>query len=108
MTVRGWKVWYGPDDVYPSHDWAIAPDDGVQCVVVYFSDDDALGHPKRLVLSGDSFYFLAAELDHPVCSNDSPDEIHARYPGASIKRGKWLSSEDFTETMRRAHADEAP
>jgi len=102
-TVRGWKVWYGPTEVLTG--WDALPDDGIQCVVIYYAETDGLGQPRRLVLSGDDYYFLAPELDHPVCSNDPPTTIRDRYPGAVIKRGRWASAATFSETTRLALAD---
>lgn len=95
MTVARWRAWYTGGHVYDGEsfeDWCYLPDDGVLFVKVFF---DAGG---SRVASGHDHYWATPEGIY-AHSNDSCREIEDRYPGASVKRGKWTTEAE----MRRVH-----
>lgn len=96
LRVIAWRVWY-EDAVYDSrtHEWSDLPDDGVQVMVLWKSDF------RRMICCGDSSYWKLGDL---YASNmDEPPAVAERYPGAEIKRGKWLELSKY-ETIRQAAA----
>jgi hypothetical protein len=83
--------------------WRNLPDDGA-LAFKFFYDAKA---PTRLAqhLNGNDWYWLQP-TDSGVLfghSDDAPEEIAARYPGAILKRGKWTTAED----MQRVVAEQA-
>lgn len=77
--------------------WSDLPADGLLAVKLYFADR-AHGHYLARVMQGSDYYFRAGEVyGH---SDDPPAEITARYPGARIIRGKWVSDQEMREALR--------
>jgi hypothetical protein len=95
MKVIGWKVWADDGQVYSSKEypWEKVPGDGLLGMVVYFDEKAPDGNPLRRVAYGGNcdYYFRAPGPVGPIYghSNDDPETITTRYPGASVKRGKW-------------------
>jgi hypothetical protein len=101
MPIVGWRVWYDDDSVVEGHtfaDWEALPDDGVLFVKLYEDRDNRQGMPYGENQSGLDHYFSTAEGIHAM-SNDTTAEILARYPGASIKRGKWTTVDKMHEII---------
>lgn len=88
--VLGLIVWYDSGEPYrvkTPEDWAALPDDGVVECVVYFDDG------RRNSLGGHDWYFYAPHPDGPIYGSQTyttEKEIKKRYPGANVKRGKWV------------------
>lgn len=109
-TVVGWRCWYTDDRHYSSadHSWAELPDDGVLCLKLYYDEQAGGDERYTLLLDGDDRYFHIPNTDLYGCSNDPPDEILERYPGAVVKRGKWTTAEEFYTVKDRAFHTTAP
>jgi len=75
--------------------WAALPDDGVLAFKFWFDAKN----PTRLGqnLNGNDWYWLQP-TDNGVLfghSDDTQDEILARYPGAILKRGQWTTADEM-------------
>ena len=89
--VIGWRAWFEKEQIFDSktHNWENIPDDGVLIIVQYHK----IIHPNtkeryRRTWSGVDYYWTTPESKLEVfCGDESPIE---RYPGAVIKRGKWV------------------
>lgn len=114
MRILGWAAWVDTDtgtEIYSSKDteWADLPDDGIIYIMLYKDEGDGLEenlnrYTHREGMSGVDHYFMAPH--HSGAStygsnNDTKAEIESRYPGAIVKRGKWVPSEVF-ESIRVA------
>lgn len=114
VVVAGWRCWTS-NDVFDSvgvaqadllSHWAsVVPADDVQVVMLYLS---AGGQPEiigRWVLSGASFYAVAP---HPsgefIFGGGEDTDIATRYPGASIKRGKFIDLNRYEAISAEAMA----
>lgn len=88
MSEPVWRVWYDGGRVFSSEDtaWGDLPADGVQHVAVYLG-------PGRRDMAGCDYYFKAGEVIG--ANNDNPGDIAKRYPGASIKRGRYTTDEEL-------------
>lgn len=105
MKVIAWKVWYTGGAAFCSDaaSWNDLPDDGVLGVVTVF-DDRHTGTGARLKRSidGRDWYWRSPGIDgEPIFgfSDDDPDEIRSRYPGAVLLRGKWASDPEMYRVM---------
>ncbi|MHA2279264.1 MAG: hypothetical protein ACXAC5_00010 [Promethearchaeota archaeon] len=102
--IVGWKAWYD-GAIYNSkeHSWKDLPNDGLQVVVLYTnkrlrSDD---GWCRR-IWSGVDYYWTTPESGSEIfCGDENPTE---RYPGAIIKRGKWIPLERYEKIRQEANA----
>lgn len=90
-----WRAFYDDDRVFNSEDteWKDLPYDGVQLVTVYLPQGER--H-----ISGQDYYFKAGDVIGG--NSDPPSTTRKRYPGVSIKRGRWTSDERMAEIKRRA------
>lgn len=110
MRVVAWRAWYTEGRRFIGHsleDWdTLLPDDGVLTVMLFFDDG------TRRVEQGDDYYWAAPAADGGVIyahgSRESAEEIAERYPGASIKRGKWTTDGEMHRVADEAMAAEAP
>lgn len=112
MKVKGLRAWYADGSVHtapPGH-WAALPDDGVLAIVLYFDETTPAGLPLRRIMSGHDFYFKApgpgGEIygeSHSQRITEPTADILRRYPGASVKYGKWTDD----DTMRRVDKEAA-
>ena len=99
--VLGLMAWYDGGQIFKvvtPLDFAELPDDGVLEIVVYFDDG------RRNFLGAMDYYFYAPHADGPIYGSDihtTADEIRRRYPGAVVKRGKWVPE----ATMARVTAE---
>jgi hypothetical protein len=96
--MTGWRVFYDGGRVYDSrtHSWARMPKDGVQIVVVYRDQG-------YRTIEGCDLYFKAGDvIGGSVCPFDTPETIKKRYPGASVKLGRWTSDEELTRLQAEA------
>ena len=98
MKVVGWRAYYEGRRVYDSHytTWADLPADGFVEAYLYKEG----GYREQM--AGMDHYFYVADTDVYGYSNDAVDEIESRYPGADIKKGKWVSSEEMAEIQETA------
>lgn len=89
----GWRVWYADGASYSSADisWDVLPDDGVIVLVLYEDFFGPDGKPRREIQSGADYYFCAPGAHGMIYGFNAlgPDVIRKRYPGASVKSGKW-------------------
>lgn len=96
--VVGWRAWFTGGLRFDSaaHSWGDLPDDGCLAIRLYF---DEVLHGNRLsrTCSGSDFYWrsVSAEGDIYAHSNDTREDIEARYPGAVICRGQWTSDAEI-------------
>lgn len=97
-----WRVWYTEGRVFDGasgEEFAALPEDGFLGMVVCYPDG------TRRVMSGDDYYWTAPGDAGPIYAhgtwNLSPEIIMRRYPGASIKLGRWTDE----ETIRRVNAE---
>ena len=109
MRILGWTAWVDTGKrvrVYSSKKtkWESLPDDGIIFIMLYKDEGDGLeeniSHPtRRESLAGNDYYFQAPHHAGVVygSSNDPLEEIATRYPGAIIKRGKWVPHELFEQ-----------
>lgn len=102
MTPVGWLAWYTEGRRYSSDEtaWDDLPDDGALLFVVYFDRTTPGGVRHKRILSGADYYFRQGPL--LADTNDPPDEIRRRYPGAVIKRGKWTTDDDMARVLAEA------
>lgn len=94
MRVIAWKAWYCGGAAFCSKevDWAELPDDGMLGYVLAFDKLDPQGRHYTRKNTGKDWYWMSPGMkEHPIYgySNDPKEEILTRYPGASLKRGKW-------------------
>lgn len=110
MRILGWAAWFDTSsgvEVFSSKDtaWEDLPDDGVIYIMLYKDEGDgqeanlnADRYTHREGMCGIDQYFMAPHHSgFPVygSNNDTKEEIESRYPGAIIKRGKWVPAEVF-------------
>ncbi len=116
MSIRtlGWVAWV--DTVtgivrFSSKEtpWVDVPDDGIVYKMLYKVVDDGtnrqLNPPNsREEMIGVDHYFEAPHRDGTIygSSNESIEVIEARYPGAVVKKGKWVPSETFFDVQKLA------
>ena len=102
MRAIRWRAWVedlGAQDGFTLHqggldEWADLPDDGIICVMIYFSQNAPSGMPLRRIAHSSDRYFMFIGPDGNWVigdNNDDASEISRRYPTAVIKRGKWTS-----------------
>lgn len=110
-TVIGWRLFYTDDRHYSSaqHEWDEPPDDGTLVLKLYYEAMSGDSDERyTLLLDGDDYYFHVPDTNLYGCSNDPPEEIRERYPGAIIKRGMWTTAEEFYAVKDRAFHTAAP
>lgn len=104
MNAMGWRVWVEDFDLAAGYrvyrgvqeDWALLPNDGVLCVMIYFDDNAPSGMPlRRIATSSDSYFMFIGPDGHWAIgdNNETVAEVLIRYPGAIVKRGKWTSDQ---------------
>jgi hypothetical protein len=96
--LLGWRAFYDGGRVFDSREteWKDMPYDGVQVIVAYLERGER-------IISGHDYYFKLGNLIGG--NSDSLSTIRKRYPGASVKRGRWVSDEDhnrFEQEARKA------
>lgn len=99
-AVIGWLAVYAGGSVYTSEDgpWETLPEDGILGVVLCENTRTEAGAYTRQILSGNDHYFHVPP-DVWGSSDDPADEIRRRYPGAWVKRGKWVSAAEFARAQ---------
>lgn len=107
--VVGWLAWYeigGEIREFSSASttWADLPDDGAQLFIILENNWANEFVRYASYLEGYNYYFRAPLGDDWIYSesNEGPDEILRRYPGAAIKRGKATTHTILNEIRRRA------
>lgn len=115
MRILGWAAWVDTEtgtEIYSSKeiDWADLPDDGIIYIMLY--KDEGSGLEENLnqythteSQAGYNHYFNAPHHSGlPIYgSNNDPEEvILERYPGASIKKGKWVPHEYYERIATNA------
>ena len=106
MRVIGWKAWYTEQRKFDSRQtaWADLPDDGVLLLMLYFDSRDGQKRPKRMIMSGNDYYFSDGDQLFGS-SNQDPDAIRERYPTCAVKQGKWTTYPDIERVNSEAIAD---
>lgn len=105
MKVIAWKAWFAGGVVFCSDGvtWDELPDDGMLGLVTVFDErNTANGIRLKRHVDGCDWYWQAPGLDgEPIFgySDDDPDEIRDRYPGAVVKRGKWTSDPEMSRVI---------
>jgi len=113
MRVMAVSWWYtegrqghfeAPTDDELMSEWSALPDDGVLAFKFYFDAKN----PTRLMANanGNNWYWLQ-RTDNGVLyghSDDTQDDILARYPGAVLKRGMWTTPEDMQRVVNEQSA----
>jgi hypothetical protein len=110
--VIGWKLWT-EDKVFKnltSEDgwvdaWKNIPD-GVQGVMLYENWKTGGGNDYRQFFAGRDRYFIAPSEFGVIfsSSNDDPDEILSRYPGAVIREGSLLPDDVYKSLQDKMFA----
>lgn len=100
MKVIAWKAWYcgGMAVCSTEAEWENLPDDGMLGYVVLFNELKEDGKHHHRISTGRDWYWKSAGMrDDPIYgySNDEPEEIRRRYPGANLKRGKWTDDPEM-------------
>ena len=100
-SVAGWRVYY-PDEVYAADgtEWRDLPDEGVQVVVLYYTEFAAEGVHYRKLLDGHDYYYHIPGTDEFGETNDRediPDE-------AIVKKGLEIPDNEFF-TIKQAAVD---
>lgn len=96
--VDHWRAWYTEGRVFDGQgfeDWLALPDDGVLTVMLWFEDG------TRRVEQGNDQYWATPEGIY-AHSDDPTEEIERRYPGASVKRGKWTTDAEMQRVAAEA------
>lgn len=98
QQVARWRVWYVGGDTIEGRSfaaWKRLPDDGVLTVMLWHGDG------TRRVEQGNDSYF--ATPDGVFGHNDETvEQIEARYPGASVKRGMWTTDAEMARVAAEA------
>lgn len=98
QQVARWRVWYIGGDTTEGRsfaEWQALPDDGVLTVMLWHQDG------TRRVEQGNDSYF--ATPDGVYGHNDETvEQIEARYPGASVKRGMWTTDAEMARVAAEA------
>ena len=110
MRILGWAAWVDTKtgtEIYSSKEteWADLPDDGIIFIMLYKDEGDGqvenlTRYTHRENMSGVDHYFMAPHSSGmPIygSNNDSITSIKKRYPGAIIKKGKWIPHELFQQ-----------
>lgn len=101
MRVIAWKAWFAGGAAYCSSGtrWEELPSDGMLGVVTVFDErHTGTGERLRRVINGRDWYWTAPAPDGETIygySDDDPEEIRDRYPGAVLVRGKWTSDPEM-------------
>ena len=98
LAVARWRVWYVGGRVRNGRTfgaWKRLPDDGVLTVMLWFDDG------TRRVEQGNDSYFATPEgvFGH---NDETAEQIEARYPGASVKRGMWTTDAEMHRVAAEA------
>lgn len=101
IQIFGWRAWYTEGRVFVSREiaWADLPDDGFLALTLYYNVAAPDGYPLARTLSGSDWYFKQGDIyGSSMDGGDKADteaEIEERYPGASVKRGKWTTDAEM-------------
>ena len=102
LTVTRWRAWFTQGRVFDGEsfeDWQGLPGDGVLSVMLWHEDG------TRRMMQGNDFYF--ATPDGVYGHNDHPQaETERRYPGASVKRGMWVTDAEYVRITTEAMESE--
>lgn len=99
MKVIGWRVWVDDGRIFTSiNHWADIPEDGIILMYIYKEGGYREG------FSGHDHYFHAPHSEGTIygCNDDPIEEIEKRYPGAIVKKGKWVPPEVFERVQKEA------
>jgi len=100
MRVVAWKAWYVGGAAFCSTEveWSELPDDGMLGYVILFDQLGPDGKHLHRISTGRDWYWKSDGMkEDPIYgySDDEPAEILARYPSASLKRGKWTDDPEM-------------
>ena len=106
LRVERWRIWYDDGSVHDGrtlHDWMVLPDDGVLGFVLFYERLAPNGEHMRRIASGNDYYWAFPGLLDTVYAHGNEDP-HERYPGASVKRGRWTDDISI-DTVNQAMAE---
>lgn len=109
MDVVGWRAWYRGGRVYDSKTtaWADLPDDGVIQIYLFMDERDKTSRMpyRRGMACSDYYWYVPGEDVYGSCNADEmlPTEIIRRYPGALIKKGRWVSEQEYADVMLESY-----
>ena len=86
------------------NEWSDIPDDGILGIWLYKGGDIETNLVYREEMTGTDHYWRVPHRDGYTygSSNDSVKLIKKRYPGAEIKKGKWVPWETFQKYQKDA------
>lgn len=115
IQVVGWKVWVvtPQSEVKTLTGRTLAacrsvPDDGVLVWMLYYDRFNTSGDVRyRRIEQGSDTYFCAPGMSDVLYghSDDKPDTVKARYPGAVVKLGKWADDATYRRVVNEAMDD---
>lgn len=103
QIIIGWRIWYEHNRVFESRtfQWKDLPDDGLIIVILYENKrlKSGKGHYRR-ICANKSYYWIVPPNSLDVFYDDeNPVE---RYPGAIVKRGKWVPYAEYEAVMQKS------
>lgn len=108
MKVIGWRAWYAGGRKYSSKSstWEELPKDGVIQIYLFMDERNKSSRmPYRRGMAGSDYYWhVPGEDVYGACNADEmgPNEILLRYPGALIKKGKWVSEQEYDAVIKES------
>ena len=109
--IIGWRTWVDTPKGVVTFDsklnaWTDVLDDGVLYKMLYgdTKQEPNLNRKFREQQQGIDSFFEAPHRDGTIygSSNETVAEIEARYPGAVVKRGKWVPEETLRNVVAEA------
>ena len=96
-----WRAYYTEGCRFDSdgYRWRDLPDDGVLGIKLWLDDG-------QQCIYGFDWYFHIPDTGLFAGNDDAPDEILARYPGAILKRGQWIPSDEWRQIKREMQRDD--
>lgn len=103
QTILGFRVWYENDQIFDSKTttWEVLPDDGLIVVMLYENKrlKSGTGYYRK-ICSNQSYYWVVPPNNLDVFYDD--DNPIERYPGAVVKRGKWVPYAEYETAIKKA------
>ncbi|MHA2279266.1 MAG: hypothetical protein ACXAC5_00020 [Promethearchaeota archaeon] len=102
-TIIGFRAWYENSQVFDSKTitWENLPDDGLIVVILYENKRlrSGDGHYRRICSNKNYYWIVLPNLLDVFYDDDNPVE---RYPGAIVKRGKWVPYAEYEAVTKEA------
>ena len=99
MRAIGWHAWYTDNREFDSKHiaWDDLPSDGLAIVVVFMGDLTPEEEPGTYTQTYHGYDYYWTIPGTPLEVFYAHDDPKGRYPGASVKRGKWMPTEEFEQ-----------